>query len=108
MPAKPRQPPDLGPRGRAFWRDLNAAYELDRDELELAVEVARTLDLIETLRSEVAAAVTVAGSKGQPRPHPALSSLLAADALLVRLLASLRLPDLSATTARNWRSRRGA
>ncbi len=108
MAAKPRTPPDLGPRGRAFFHDLHSRYELDRDELELAVEAARTLDLIETLRSEVAAAVTVAGSKGQPRPHPALGPLLAADQLLVRLLASLRLPNLTEATTTTWRSRRGA
>lgn len=106
MPAKPRQPADLGPRGRSFWRDVNAAFELDRDELELAVEVARTLDLIERLRSEIAASVVVAGSKGQPRPHPSLAPLLAADQILVRLLSSLRLPDLAETaTTTKWRAR---
>ncbi len=108
MPAKPRTPADLGPRGRSFWHDLNGRFELDRDELELVAEAAHVLDLIERLRAEIASSVTVAGSQGQPRPHPSLGPLLAADQILIRLLGSLRLPALTATTTRNWGARRGA
>jgi hypothetical protein len=45
-------PKNLGPRGRAFWRNIVERYELSALEVELAVEAARTLDLVERLHTE--------------------------------------------------------
>jgi hypothetical protein len=87
-------PKGLDPRGRAFWRTVQASYELDPAETELLVEVCRTLDLAERLQGVLEdAGLVAAGSVGQPRVHPAVGELRAARALLGRLLAQLELPD---------------
>lgn len=87
-------PAGLGTRGRAFWRDTVADYELSRGELELLVEACRALDQCDALRAAVDAdGYTVRGSEGQPRVHPAISQLNATRTLLGRLLAQLDLPD---------------
>ena len=92
---RPRPPAGLGQRGARFWRDVQRDYSLDRAELEVLAECCRILDLIDSLRAEVAeTGVIVAGSMGQPRVHPAVPQLLAAQALLGRLLRSLALPAL--------------
>lgn len=91
---KPKAPAGLGTRGRRFWSDTVATFELERDELELLAEVCRTLDEIEQLREAVSVhgAVTE-GSRGQVRTHPALGELRMARSTLARLLAQLALPD---------------
>lgn len=92
--AKPKVPAGLGERGRRFWRDTVAVFELERDERELLVEACRTLDAIEDLQAAVAADGTVTrGAQGQLRAHPALSELRHNRAALGRLLAQLSLPD---------------
>jgi len=69
-------PPDLGVRGRKFWRSTVASFELSGVELELLKECARLLDECESLRNAVDRdGVTVAGSAGQTRVHPALGEL---------------------------------
>ena len=92
---KPTAPPDLSVRGRAFWRSTLGAFELSEVELELLKECCRLLDECETLRDAVdKEGVTVAGSTGQPRVHPALAELRQHRLALGRLLAQLSLPDL--------------
>jgi len=66
---------------------------LDAPELELLTEICRALDDVEDLHRAVAAeGRTVAGSRGQPRAHPALGELRATRLMLGRLLAQLQLP----------------
>ncbi len=90
-----RKPPaDLSVRGRAFWRSTLTTFELSGVELELLKECARLLDECESLRSAVDRdGVTVCGSTGQTRVHPALAELRQHRLALGRLLAQLALPD---------------
>ncbi len=93
---KPATPADLGARGRKFWRTTMAGFELSDVETELLVECARLLDECESLRNAVdEEGVTVAGSTGQPRVHPALGELRQHRLALGRLLAQLALPDVA-------------
>jgi hypothetical protein len=67
---------------------------LDRSENELLLEICRALDLADDLNRVLAGeGMTVAGSKGQTRVHPAVASLTAVRALLGRQMAQLALPD---------------
>lgn len=69
-------------------------WELNRDEVELLAESCRCLDQLEALREAIDAdGVTVPGSEGQPRVHPAISQMNATRGLLGKLLAQLGLPD---------------
>lgn len=91
---KPAPPADLSARGRKFWRTTAANYELSDVETELLIECARLLDECESLRNAVKTdGVTVTGSAGQPRVHPALSELRSHRLALGKLLAQLSLPD---------------
>lgn len=95
---KPSAPTGLGSRGRKFWRDVQAGWELERDESELLVEICRQLDLVELLETTLAAeGVTTEGSRGQTRLHPVVGALNAGRQLLARQLAQLGLPDLADT-----------
>lgn len=87
-------PRDLAPRGRRFWRSAVAAFQLSEVEFELLRECCRLLDECEALRASVdSEGVTVAGSAGQPRVHPALGELRQHRLALGKLLAQLALPD---------------
>ncbi len=93
---KPAAPADLGARGSRFWRSTVAVFELSEVELELLKECARLLDECEALRKAVdRGGVTVVGSTGQPRVHPALGELRQHRLALGRLLAQLALPDVA-------------
>lgn len=108
----PPVPRGMGARGRAFWRDVHATWELNRDELEILVEVCRTLDQVDALRATLAEdGFMVPGSQGQPRVHPAVREINASRALLGKLLAQLGLPgpeDEQMPTMTSVRARRAA
>lgn len=92
----PRAPAGLQRRGRAFWRQVVADYELSTAELALLAETAGVLDEIDRLRAAITEeGVTVAGSKGQPRAHPLWTELQRSRATLGRLIAQLQLPGAS-------------
>jgi len=83
----------LKARGRRFWKAVSAGYELNVDELELLTEVCRCLDDVEALAATVERdGLTVPGSAGQTRVHPAVGELRACRALVGKLLAQLGLP----------------
>jgi hypothetical protein len=92
-------PDGLQERGERFWRDVTARWELERDDIELLLEVCRSMDLAESLAAVLAAEgpMTV-GSSGQPRPHPAIGALNATRSLIGRQLAQLGLPDEEGST----------
>ena len=110
-------------RGRRFWRRVlvDDDLELTSSELLLLEEVCRTLDRLDALNAAVVReGVTVEGSAGQRRAHPALIELRQGQITLGRLLSQLALPDEtgealpSLTEARarraaesRWRGRRG-
>ncbi len=87
-------PAGLRRSGRAFWRSVLAAYELDARDEPVLLEVCRTLDEVDLLREVVDRdGVTSTGSAGQVVEHPALTGLRAHRATLDRLLLRLALPD---------------
>ena len=84
MPA--RYPPGLGKSGRALYRGLVAAYDLNPAEVVLATEAARVADRLTALAAELETAdLVVTGSTGQPRANP----LIGASALLGHELCEL-------------------
>ena len=87
-------PKGLAARGRTFWRDVLATYELDLPETQLLTEVCRLLDQCEQLQAVLDRdGLTIAGSTGQTRIHPGVGELRACRTVLGRLLAQLDLPD---------------
>lgn len=102
----PPAPPGLKPRGRgrALWREVLGALELDVQEIALLIELARTFDLLDELDDDVKAR-GVFDSLGKVRP--AVVERRQQQIVAARLVASLRLPaDLSRPERRP--QRRGA
>jgi hypothetical protein len=80
-------------RGYRFKQQISKEYELDAKEVVVLDELAALLDLIDELREAISAdGVTAMGSQGQPRPHPCLSDLSRAQALVPTLIRALGLP----------------
>jgi hypothetical protein len=89
-----KRPARLKARGRGFWDQALAVYDLSGTELALLAEACRTMDELEALSATLSRdGLTVEGSTGQTRVHPALGELRAARVVLSRLLAQLALPD---------------
>lgn len=109
MSESPSPPSDLVARGRGrrFWRQVLATYELRPDERELLAEVCRQLDLVDELRGQVDCdGVTVVGSRGQQSVHPALVELRQVRQELRRTFAQFDWPDEESTSSQ--RARRAA
>jgi phage terminase small subunit len=119
--SRAKAPQSLGETGRAFWRRVNATYELSPAEEAVLARCCRTLDVLDPLDAVLADAddLVVEGSAGQPKPHPALASVADQQRLLDQLLRALNLPlpdeqegrrrspaAREAAQAR-WRQRRG-
>ena len=87
-------PSELQARGRRYWRATMAAFELSGTEVELLRECCRLLDEVEALHAAITVqGLSVSGSNGQPRVHPALGQLRQHRLALGRLLAQLALPE---------------
>jgi len=105
----PTAPTGLGARGRAFWRSTVGAFTLERDELELLAETARTMDEIDKLAAVILRdGVTAVGSTGQPRAHPAVAEVRQHRIALGRLLSQLALPSIDGVTIPTQASLRAA
>ena len=111
-----RPPAGLGQRGRAFWRHVMTGYELSESERQVLWECCRTMDELDLLRAAVdSQGVTVSGSEGQHRAHPAFMEMSRARQTLSRLLAQLALegddgsvlPSSAQLKARRWRRHGG-
>lgn len=103
----PPAPPGLKPRGRgrALWREVLGALELDVQEIALLIELARTFDLLDELDDDVKANGIFFALGGKVRP--AVVERRQQQIVAARLVASLRLPaDLSRPERRP--QRRGA
>lgn len=92
---RPRAPQGLAKAGRKVWRQVADAYQLEDfnaaelTQLELA---ARTMDLVAELAEQVdQEGLTVKGSQGQRRAHPALGELRLQRKLAADLLRQLGL-----------------
>jgi hypothetical protein len=91
---RPVPPAGLDERGRAFWLDVMAVYELSRSEVQILTEACRTLDNLDRLAEAIAAhGAVVEGSQGQPVINAALTEARGHRVVLHRLLAALALPD---------------
>ena len=94
MAAKSVRTGAFGARGQAFHDKITAAFTLSEAESELFAEVCRILDEIDGLNTAVKRdGITVGGSQGQVRVHPALGEVRQHRLALGRLLAQLSLPD---------------
>jgi P27 family predicted phage terminase small subunit len=90
----PSAPNGLEARGRALWRRAVADVDLDVAELEVLREACRVADVCEALQAILERdGLTIAGSKGQLRHHPALTELRGQRAQLAQLLAQLDLGE---------------
>src|SRR4051812_32631839 len=86
-------PPGLSARAAGFWARTVADYELSDAELELLAESVVTMTEIDSLREALKVdGVTVAGSRGQRRVHPAVNEIRQHRMALARLLKSVALP----------------
>jgi len=91
--ANVKPPAGLETRGRALWRDVMSAYQLDPAEAAMLHELARNLDECDALVALLAGQpLVVTGSRGQPRPHPLLAELREHRKASERLAAALALP----------------
>ena len=91
---RPRTPPGLAARGRRFWRDTVAEFDLSGAELHLLQEACRTLDQLDALAAAVERdGSMVLGSQGQPVIHPAITEARGQRLALHRLVSALALPD---------------
>lgn len=92
----PKRPPaGLGPRGRAFWRDINSAYTLTASESALVRVAAAAVDQLHRIELAIKASpVTSTGSAGQLTEHPLLSSWRAHAESIRKVCRQLDLPDL--------------
>lgn len=106
-----RPPADLarGGPGRALWRDVTKRYDPTELEAPILAEACRTVDRLEELRTVIEAdGVTILGSKGQRRLHPALAEERLARLVLARLTGMLRIPDEAPVSARSAAASRAA
>jgi hypothetical protein len=94
-PAATRIPAGLGKAGRGLWRDLTRRYEFDHEgELTILAAACRQLDSVAALEAAITAdGLTVTGSTGQVRVHPAVAEARQGRLALSRLLSDLRIPS---------------
>jgi hypothetical protein len=89
----PAPPAGLGAAGEALWHSVVGEYALRTDEQALLAELAHCADEVIALREAIGGEYVVAGSKGQPRPNPLVTTLHATRTLMIRLASQLGLPD---------------
>jgi hypothetical protein len=86
-------PGGLAARGLSFWQHATTAFEMDRHEQELLMQVCRLLDRADALQAEVdALGPMVETSRGDRRPNPAIAEERQCSLALGRLLALLEIP----------------
>jgi hypothetical protein len=85
-------PAGLGSRGAALWDHVAAVYQLGPDEVELLVELCRTVDMAELLAAECSARPMVDGRYG-PTVNAAMRELRLQRSEMRHLAAALGLPD---------------
>ena len=82
-------------RGENFRARVNEVFALESiAEIEVLAEIVATLDEIDLLKIAIEQdGVTVTGSTGQTRTHPALTDIRSHRLALQRLLSALGLPS---------------
>jgi len=85
--------PALAPAGLALWNRIVADYELTPREQAILTEACRVAEVIAVLDAHLLTeGITVTGSTGQRRLHPAIAEIRQQRALLGQLLGRLALP----------------
>lgn len=88
------KPTGLAAAGRRFHEAVSERFELRVDEEALLLAACRTIDEIVLLEKALKASdMTVSGSMGQVRIHPAVAELRAHRSCLAALVKQLGLPD---------------
>src|SRR5712691_8708269 len=88
-----RAPGGLGKGGRALWRDIMAEFGLSPHERAILTQCCRCVDRLDAIEAELSgAALTVAGSTGQPRAHPLLAEWRMQARVLESLSRALSIP----------------
>ena len=121
MSIRPRPPAGLEAAGKAFWRSVLAAYELNPVEAVMLGQACKTVDLLEQVDAALADyGVVSSRSRGQPVPNRLLMVRCELERNLDMLARSLALPmpDESAGRRRSpaataaaqarWRGERGS
>lgn len=90
----PKPPSSLGRQGRALWRQVIEAFEIDDPhELALLGQAAAVLDTIAALEAVIAdEGVTSVGSTNQRVAHPCVAEARQQRVVFARLVAALGLP----------------
>ncbi len=104
-------PGGLSAPGLALWRTVTAEYALDEREAHVLALACAQADVLAALEAAIVAdGVTVPGSTGQPRLHPAVAEARQARVAVARLLGQLALPAVEGrpTTARGQQARDAA
>jgi hypothetical protein len=97
----PAHPSGLRAAGKslwtAVWSELPATFEFDGRELAILGSACVQADTIAALERAIRRdGVTIAGSKGQRRLHPAIVEARQGRLALARLLGELQIPDVDA------------
>lgn len=112
MTDKVAAPVGLASRGRRFWRSTITDYDLTAAELELLLEVCRTLDALDRLADSIATlGAMVPGSAGQMVINPAMTEARGQRGILHRLVSAMALPDpegAAVPTVQSTRARKAA
>jgi hypothetical protein len=116
MAADRRTPPGLGPGGRALWKAVTEAHELDAIQEVQLLEACRSKDRLDKLdallRGDVETWASLAHNLRtedyELKIDDALGKANATANLLKQLLAALRLPDDATGKRPQVRSARGA
>jgi hypothetical protein len=83
-------PRPLGEHGLALWQSIQAEYRIqDSGGVELLCQACAACDTAEALAMEIAKDGAVIRSAKGPRSHPAVKDMLAARALISRMLQRL-------------------
>ena len=94
----PAVPAGIGPRGSAFWIDVQTDLEFDARETDLLIEVCRTLDTIDSLATAIERdGVMINGSQGQIVLNSAVAELRQQQASYARLVTQLNLDGADAS-----------
>lgn len=92
--SQPKPPSTLRRSGRALWREVAQAYELEPHEWRLLAQACAVLDTIDQLEAVIANdGTTTVGSTGQTVTHPAVGECRQQRLALTRLLGAIHLPD---------------
>ena len=87
---KPDPPDHLGAAGRDLWATVGRDLVFEAHELPLLTSACEVADRIAALEAVIAEeGVTVAGSKGQPRLHPAVAEVRQSRLAMARLLGQI-------------------